>query len=223
MLEPQSHRTKLLIRQCQFTFIGRRHFMTQPGTDFLLCPIRFLYLQLGRMLAGKLSLICSGTHEKTKQKPKTESSETTEETPGEQRNQDGLRNCTWAQLSYWLGVEEASRRSVTACTPPLADKNIHVVKKHRHFDIHHPAQQISSPASPSAHSQSSDFLHQRCCESPAASSAHLTVRVRVYVDIEFIFNNTWERNLTLQMRRLPRWDVRPDRAMENVPAWSITN
>lgn len=43
-----------------FTGSCRKHLMTQPGTDFLLLPTRFRYLQLGFMLAGNCALVCRG-------------------------------------------------------------------------------------------------------------------------------------------------------------------
>ncbi|TNN60746.1 hypothetical protein EYF80_029090 [Liparis tanakae] len=42
--------------------------MTQPGTDFLLNPTRFLNLQLDRMLAGNCSLICRRRRQQQKKK-----------------------------------------------------------------------------------------------------------------------------------------------------------
>lgn len=59
-------RKRLFIQQ--FTGICRRHLMRQPGTDFLLLPTRFLYLQLGFMLAGNCSLVCNKKYTETLEK-----------------------------------------------------------------------------------------------------------------------------------------------------------
>lgn len=79
---------------------SRKHLLKQPGTGFLLYPTRFLYLQLGFMLAGNCVLVCRGDYSR-------QDTETTEETVEEQTKANGQ------------GLEAARKPNINLCSSIL--------------------------------------------------------------------------------------------------------